>query len=198
MLRDVMPMPQSEVTGLLDAWSDGDPAALAELMPLVYDEIHRIARRQFRRESKGLTLQPTAVVNEVYLRLKGQRKVRWRSRAEFFAVAAQLIRRVLVDHVRKRKRLKRGGDVPKVPFDEFLDRAELRASSLVALDDALGDLGRLSPRQAQVVELKIFGGLTLDEIAGALEISRSTVNREWNAALLWLRRELSPSGLPDQ
>ncbi len=191
MLRDVMPMTSHEVTALLDAWSDGDPEALAELMPLVYDELHRIARRQFRRESKGLTLQPTAVVNEVYLRLKGQRKVRWRSRAEFFAVAAQLIRRVLVDHARHRKRLKRGGDVPKVPFEEVLGRAASKAPGLIALDDALDSLGRLAPRQARVVELKIFGGLTLEEIASALEISRSTVHREWNAALLYLRRELS-------
>ncbi len=193
MLDGVMPMTSHEVTGLLDAWSEGDPKALSELMPLVYDELHRIARRQFRRENKDLTLQPTAVVNEVYLRLKGQRKVRWRSRAEFFAVAAKLIRRVLVDHARRRKRLKRGGDVPKVPFDEVLGRAESRAPGLIALDDALDDLDRLAPRQAQVVELKIFGGLTLEEIADTLEISRSTVHREWNAALLYLRRELSTS-----
>lgn len=181
----------SEVSQLLDAWSEGDPQALSDLMPLVYDELHRIARLQFRRERKELTLQPTAVVNEVYLRLKGQRSVHWHSRAEFFAVAAKLIRRVLVDHVRRRKRLKRGGDVPKVPFDEMVGRAESRAPGLIALDDALEDLSRLSPRQARVVELKVFGGLTLEEIAHTLEISRSTAVREWNAALLWLRRELS-------
>ncbi len=187
-----MPMPVREVTALLDAWSDGEPEALAELMPLVYDELRRIAVRQFRHESKGHTLQPTAVVNEAFLRLKGQRQVRWRSRTEFFAIASKLIRRVLVDHVRHRRRLKRGGDVPKVPFDEMLGRAELRAPGLIALDDALEALTELAPRQSRVVELRIFGGLTLEEVAIALDMSRSTVHREWNAALLWLRRELSP------
>ncbi len=152
------------MTALLDAWSDGDPKALTELMPLVYDELHRIARRQFRRESQGMTLQPTAVVNELYLRLKGQRKVQWRSRAEFFAVASKLIRRVLVDHVRRRRRLKRGGDVPKVPFDELIVRAEMRASVLVALDDALEALTQLSPRQAQVVARQTAENLELDDL----------------------------------
>ncbi len=180
-----------EVTALLDAWSGGDPKALAELMPLVYDELHRIASRQFRREGEGHTLQPTAVVNEVYLRLKGQRKVRWHGRAEFFAVAAKLIRRVLVDHARRRGRLKRGGDVPKVPLDEEFGLPDSKAPGVLALDDALEALDRLAPRQSRIVELKIFGGLTLEEIAGALSVSRSTVRREWNAALLWLRRELS-------
>ncbi len=187
-----MPIQSREVTALHDAWSEGEPDALAELMPLVYDELRRIAMSQFRREGKSHTLQPTAVVNEVFVRLKGQRQVGWRDRNEFFAVAAKLIRRVLVDHARHRNRLKRGGDVPRVPFDEMLGRAELRAPSLIALDDALEDLARMAPRQSRVVELKIFGGLTLEEIADALEISRSTVHREWNAALLWLRRELSP------
>ncbi len=182
----------SEVTELLDAWSEGDPDALTELMPLVYDELRRIAVRQFRREGKGHTLQPTAVVNEAFLRLKGQRKVRWHSRTEFFAVAAKLIRRVLVDHARRRQRIKRGGDVPKVPFDEMLGLPDSRAPGVVALDDALEGLARLAPRQSHIVELKIFGGLTLEEIAGTVKISRSTVLRDWNAALLWLRRELSP------
>ncbi len=181
----------SEVTALLDAWSGGDPKALAELMPLVYDELHLIASRQFRREGRGHTLQPTAVVNEVYLRLKGQRRVRWHSRAEFFAVAAQLIRRVLVDHARRRKRLKRGGDVPKVPLEEELGLPDSKTADVLALDDALQALFRLAPRQSRIVELRIFGGLTLEETGSALSISRSTVHREWNAALLWLRRELS-------
>ncbi len=180
-----------EVSALLDAWSGGDPKALAELMPLVYDELHRIASRQFRRESKGHTLQPTAVVNEVYLRLKGQRRVRWHSRAEFFAVAAKLIRRVLVDHARRRGRLKRGGDVPKITLDEELGLPDSKAPGVLALDDALEALGKLAPRQSRIVELKIFGGLNLEEVGRALSISRSTVHRDWNAALLWLRRELS-------
>ncbi|MEM7587999.1 MAG: sigma-70 family RNA polymerase sigma factor [Acidobacteriota bacterium] len=188
-----MSLTDSEVTALLDAWSDGEPDALSELMPVVYDELRRMAESQFRREGQNHTLQPTAVVNEVFLRLKGQRRVHWRSRAEFFAVAARLIRRVLVDHARHRKRIKRGGNVPRVPLDEMLDRAEARAPDLIALDDALEALGDFSPRQSRVVELRIFGGLTLEEISRVLEMSRSTVHREWNAALLWLRRELSPA-----
>ena len=122
-------MPARQVTALLDAWSEGDPDALEELMPLVYDELHRIASRQFRREGDGHTLQPTAVVHETFLRLKGQRQVRWHSRAEFFAVAAKLIRRVLVDHARRRGRLKRGGDAPRVPFDATENMAILTRGS---------------------------------------------------------------------
>ena len=183
--------PSDRVTNLLDAWSGGDAAALDELMPLVYDELRRLAGRQFHRESSGHTLQPTAIVNEVYMRLKGQRRVHWRGRAEFFAVAAKLIRRVLVDHARRRKRLKRGGDVPKVPIHELIAIAEEKAPSLIALDDALEGLAELAPRQSRIVELRIFGGLTLEESAATLEIGRATVHRDWNAALLWLRRELS-------
>ena len=192
----VMPRERSDVTELLDAWSSGDPAALNELMPLVYDELHLIARRQFHREREDHTLQPTAVVNEAYLRFKGQRKVQWRSRAEFFAVAAKQIRRVLVDHARRRQRQKRGGGAPKVPFDQVLGLAETRAPSYVALDDALRGLAELAPRQSDIVELRIFGGLTLEEIAEMLSIGRTTVHRDWNAALLWLRRELWRDDLP--
>ena len=188
-----MPRALSEVTDLLDAWSAGDAGALNELMPLVYDELHRIAERQFRGESEDNTLQPTAVVNEVYLRFKGQRKVQWHSRREFFAVAAKLIRRVLVDHSRRRRRKKRGGGAAKVVFDEALDLAEARAPNIAALDDALEGLAELAPRQSHIVELRIFGGLTLEEVADLLDLGRSTVHRDWNAALLWLRRELSAS-----
>ncbi len=185
-----MPRAQSDVTELLDAWSHGDPAALNQLMPLVYDQLHLIASRQFHRERQDHTLQPTAVVNEAFLRFKGQRKVQWRSRTEFFAVAAKQIRRILVDHARRRQRQKRGGDVPQVPFDQALGLADSRAPSYVALDDALRDLAQLAPRQSHIVELRIFGGLTLEEIAETLRIGRTTVHRDWNAALLWLRREL--------
>ena len=188
-----MPRPSGKVTDLLDAWSGGDAAALDELMPVVYDELHRLASRQFHRESSGHTLQPTAIVNEVYMRLKGQRQVRWRNRTEFFAVAAKLMRRVLVDHARRRSRLKRGGDVPKVPIQEVLALADEKAPDLIALDDALDGLSGLAPRQGSIVEMRIFGGLTLDEVAFALSIGRATVHRDWNAALLWLRRELSPT-----
>ncbi|MCP3962485.1 MAG: sigma-70 family RNA polymerase sigma factor [bacterium] len=185
-----MARPIGKVTDLLDAWSGGDATALDELMPVVYDELHRLASRQFHRESSGHTLQPTAIVNEVYMRLKGQRQVRWRNRAEFFAVAAKLMRRVLVDHARRRSRLKRGGDVPKVPIHEVLAVAEEKAPDLIALDDALEGLADLAPRQSRIVELRVFGGLTLEEVAIALGIGRATVHRDWNAALLWLRREL--------
>lgn len=188
-----MSRPPSEVTALLDAWSDGDPAALDQLMPFVYDELHRIASRQFRREGDDHTLQPTAVVNEAYLRLKGQRKVKWHSRNEFFAVAATLIRRVLVDHARRRRRAKRGGGMPKLPLDDAIGLAEAEAPSFVALDDALVALAAFAPRQCRIVELRIFTGLTLEEVAEVLKIGRTTVYREWNAALLWLRRELSSS-----
>lgn len=191
MLLTAMTSPSSEVTDLLDAWSAGDAGALDELMPLVYDELRGIAGRQFHREVGGHTLQPTAVVNEAFLRLRGQRKVQWHNRVEFFAVAAQLIRRILVDHARRRKRVKRGGGVTPLPLDEAIDLGEERAPSLVALDDALQGLAELAPRQSRIVELRIFGGLTLDEVAGTLAVGRSTVQRDWNAALLWLRRELS-------
>ena len=181
----------SDVTELLDAWSTGDPGALDELMPLVYEELHGIAGRQFRGEASSHTLQPTAVVNEVFLRLKGQRKVQWHSRIEFFAVASRLVRRVLVDHARRRKRGKRGAGVAPLPLDAAISLDDERAPSLVALDDALESLARLAPRQSRIVELRIFGGLTLEEAASALDVGRSTVQRDWNAALLWLRRELS-------
>lgn len=186
-----MPRLSSEVTALLDAWSGGDLAALDELMPFVYDELHRIASRQFYREGNDHTLQPTAVVNEVYLRFKSQRKARWLNRTEFFAVAAKLIRRVLVDHARHRKRAKRGGGIPNMPLDEMIGLAEEKAPSFVALDDALEGLAALAPRQSRIVELRIFGGLTLEEVAEVLGVGRTTVHRDWNAALLWLRRELS-------
>ncbi|MEM7354644.1 MAG: ECF-type sigma factor [Acidobacteriota bacterium] len=186
----------SAVTALLDAWSGGDPQALDELMPYVYDELHRMARRQFQREIGGHTLQPTALVNEAYLRFKGQRQVSWRNKAEFFAVAAKLIRRVLVDHARRRKRLKRGGGALRMPLDDVIGLVEAKAPSFVALDDALEALASFAPRQSHIVELRIFGGLTLEEVARLLEIGRTTVHRDWNAALLWLRRELSASSEP--
>ncbi len=186
-----MSRPSNEVTDLLDAWSSGDPKALDELMPVVYDELYKIASRQFQRESGGHTLQPTAVVNEAYLRFKDQRKVTWRDRTEFFAVAAKLIRRVLVDHARRRKRKKRGGELSKMPIDERFDIAEVREADLIALDDALRGLTQLAPRQSRIVEMRVFAGLSLEDVAEVLKIGRSTVHRDWSVALLWLRRELS-------
>lgn len=164
-------------------------------MPYVYDELHRIARRQFHHEGDDHTLQPTALVNEAYMRFKGQRKVSWHNKAEFFAVAAKLIRRVLVDHARRRKRAKRGGGAPKMPLDEVVLLIQSKAPSFAALDDALKGLAAFAPRQSHIVELRIFGGLTLEEIVRVLGIGRTTVHRDWNAALLWLRRELSDSDL---
>ncbi len=181
----------SEISQLLDAWSQGDSEALDQLMPLVNDELRRIASRFFRDEPSSHTLQPTAVVNEAYLKLKGQRKVQWHSRAEFFGVAAKLIRRILVDHARHRQAGKRGGDVLKVPLDEAKALPEDQDPDLIALDDALEDLARLDPRQSRIVELRIFGGLEFKEIAKVEKISRVTVWREWTSVLLWLRRELT-------
>ncbi len=186
----------SEVSQLLDAWSDGDSEALDQLMPLVSDELRRIARRYFYDEPSGHTLQPTAVVNEAFIRLKAQRKVRWHGRAQFFGAAAQLIRRILVDYARHRRAEKRGGKVLIVPLDEALSLPEELDPDLIALDDALEDLAQLDPRQARIVELRFFGGLDFQEIAELEKISRSTVWREWKTALPFLRRELSRDPAP--
>ena len=186
-----MPHTSGEVSQLLDAWSQGDPEALDQLMPLVADELRRIAKRFFKDEPSSHTLQPTAVVNEAYLRFRDQRKVQWHSRAEFFAVAATLIRRILVDHARHRQAEKRGGRMVKVSLDEVFDLPETEDPDLIALDDALKDLAKLDSRQARFVELKIFGGLKVEEIGEVLNMGRTTAWRDWKSALLWLRRELS-------
>ncbi len=183
---------QSDVTQLLKAWSHGDPEALERLMPVVFEELRRIAKRYFNRESSGHTLQPTALVNEVYLKLVNQRSVHWRDRAHFFGVAAGLIRRILVDHARKRQTAKRGSGAQKITFDEALDLPEIQDADLIDLDDALTDLARVSPRQSHIVELRSFVGLTFEEVAAVEHLSRSTVIREWNHAKLWLSRALSP------
>ncbi len=182
--------PSSEVTKLLDAWNDGDPKALDQLMPLITDELRRIAHRQFNREPSSHTLQPTAVVNEAYIKLKGQRKVRWRSRAEFFGVASETIRHILVDYARRRQAEKRGGKVLIVPFDEALALPEDQDLDLIALDQALEKLAKLDPRRSRVVELRYFGGLKDKEIAEVENIARTTIHRDLKAALPWLRREL--------
>ncbi len=186
-----------DVTELLDAWSDGDGSALEELIPLVLDDLRRIAGSFLARESPGHTLEPTALVNEIYLRLVGRRTVQWESRTQFFATMAQLMRRILVDHSRRRKAIKKGGDVQKSVFDETLDTRTLWGPAiraidvdLVALDDALQSLAVVDLRQARIVELRYFGGLTIEETARALETSPTTVKREWNTARLWLLREL--------
>jgi RNA polymerase sigma factor (TIGR02999 family) len=184
-------LPRSvEVTGLLKAWSAGDPAALDRLAAHVYDELRRIARRYMGKERAGNTLQATALVNEVYLRLADVKDIDFEQRAQFFAVAAQMMRRILVDAARARGTHKRGGGAIKVNVDETAVLAPERESSLVALDDALEAFSKLAPRQAKVVELRYFGGLTEEETAEALKISVRTVRRDWDLAKSWLMREL--------
>lgn len=184
---------EHEITRLLHAWGDGDPDARDRLIPLVFDELKAVARRQLVRERPDHTLQATALVHEVYLRLAKQESVRWQDRQNFFAVAGKLVRRVLVDHARKRRTEKRGGGGVRITLDEGLGSGTIRDDDLVALDDALQDLAEADPRGAQVVELHVFGGLKHDEIAEHLGVSRTTVTRDWTHAKHWLRRQLGPS-----
>ena len=174
------------VTGLLLEWQQGDDRALERLTPLVYDEIRRIAHRFMQRERDGHTLQTTALVNEAYIRLLGQQNVDWNSRSHFFAVAAQVMRHVLVDHARRRNYLKRGGEFQQVPIEDVVLMSDARASELIALDEALDQLAQIDHRKARVVALRYFGGLSLEETASVLDISVMTVRREWRAAKAWL------------
>lgn len=181
-----------EVTELLSEWSRGDSAALERLIPLVFEDLRRIASRCLRNEGQGHTLQPTALVSEVYLRLMGQRQLEWQSRDQFFGVAALLMRRIMVDYGRGRQSAKRGGGLAKVPLDEAIDfLPETRGVDLVALDGALSRLAEIDPRLGRIVELRFFMGLSHEEIAEILQISTTTVKREWKTARLWLFRELS-------
>jgi RNA polymerase sigma factor (TIGR02999 family) len=187
-----MALPKSaEITGLLRAWSGGDQAALDRLAAQVYDELRRMARHYMRNERAGNTLQTTALVNEVYLRLVDVKNVDWQQRAQFFAISAQMMRRILVDAARARGSNKRGGGAVKVNVDEIPVLSPERDSSLVALDDALEAFSAVAPRQAKIVELRYFGGLTEEEIAEVLKISPRTVRRDWEFAKSWLMRELS-------
>jgi RNA polymerase sigma-70 factor (ECF subfamily) len=181
---------RQEITGLLLAWNGGDPAALDRLMPLVYEELRRLARSYMRRQRPDHTLQTTALVNEAYLRLIDSSRVSWQNRAHFFAVSAMVMRRVLVDLARARRSEKRGGEAIVVSIDEALDAVPDRAAEIVALDEALNTLAGLSPRQARVVELRYFGGLTEEEVAEVLQTSERTVRRDWTLARAWLKREL--------
>ena len=183
-----------EVTKLLKAWSDGDQSALDRLMPLVYDELHRLARRHMRREKPGHLLQTSALVNEAYLRLVDASQVHWQNRAHFFGIAARLMRRILVDDARRRHRDKRGGQMIQVPLDEALSAPQEQAANLVALDDALKTLAAIDPRQSEIVELRFFGGMSIEETAEVLKVSPTTVQREWRAAKAWLYRALSEGG----
>ena len=179
------------VTELLIAWSGGDSSAMDALIPLVHGELRRLARRQMKREREGHTLQTTALVNEAYLRLVDLSRIRWQDRAHFFAMSARLMRRILVDHARSRRYLKRGGGAVRVSFDEALAVSRESAADLVALDDALQSLARLDPRKGQVVELRYFGGLSVDETAEVLQVSPETVMRDWRLSKTWLLREVS-------
>ncbi|HUP25103.1 MAG TPA: sigma-70 family RNA polymerase sigma factor [Thermoanaerobaculia bacterium] len=179
-----------EVTLLLEAWASGDRSALNRLLPLVHDELHRLAHRHLQRERVGHTLQTTALVNEAYLRLVGQRRSRWQNRAHFFAIAAQMMRRILIDHARKMAFAKRGGGIPKISLDDACVIAEERAEELVALDDALQSLARVDERKGKVVELRYFGGLSVDETAEVLGVHPDTVTRDWRRAKAFLRREM--------
>lgn len=185
-----------EITKLLVAWGDGDQSALADLTPLVYEELHRLAHNYMGRECAGHTLQTSALVNEAYLRLIDWKNVRWQSRAHFFAVSAQLMRRILVDFARSRGYQKRGGGMRVVPLDDAIIVSENKGPDLVALDEALCALAKLDARQSQIVELRFFGGLTIEETAEVLKVSEGTVRRDWSLARSWLHRELDANREP--
>jgi RNA polymerase sigma-70 factor, ECF subfamily len=185
--------PIEEISRLLTRWSDGEQAALDELMPLVYDELRRVAIGYLRRERGNITLQPTALVHEVYLRIAGQQNSPWRSRPQFFSLAATMMRNILVDHARQAKAIKRGGP----QYTLSLSHADRIGSgpdvALVALDDALRDLAAIKPQHSKIVELRFFGGLSIEETAQALGVSHSTVERGWTFARAWLRNALETS-----
>jgi RNA polymerase sigma-70 factor, ECF subfamily len=179
------------ITQLLVRWGDGDQRALEELMPLVYDELHQLARSYLRRERADHTLQPTALVHEAYLRLIDQSRANWQSRSQFFGIAAQMMRRILVDHARLHQAAKRGDGDLKLSLTQADQVADQQAVDVLALDEALHRLAAFSPQQSQVVELRFFGGLTIEETAKLLGVSHATVERDWSVARAWLRRELS-------
>jgi RNA polymerase sigma-70 factor (ECF subfamily) len=185
------PISPHEITLLLAEWSGGNQAALDKLYPLVYDELRRMAHRFMRRERKGHTLQTTALINEAYLRLVEQKNVHWANRSHFFAISAQIMRRILVDHARQYAYLKRGGGAQHVSLDEAALVTKDRARELLLLNDALDNLAKLDPRRSQVVELRYFGGLSNDEIGELLKISANTVTRDWNMARAWLYQQLT-------
>jgi RNA polymerase sigma-70 factor (ECF subfamily) len=181
---------EQNVTELLAAWSGGDEAALEKLVPLVYQELHRTAHRYMARERSGHTLQTTALINEVYMRLTDFQEMNWQNRNHFFGICANLMRRVLTDFARSRRFLKRGGNAVHLPFDENLFGGRERAAGIVALDDALNALAVFDERKSRVVELRFFGGLSTEETAQVLNISVETVMRDWKMAKVWLLREM--------
>lgn len=188
---DVGMNPAGTVTQLLLRWSNGDKTALDDLMPVVYNELRRLAGIYLRRESPNNTMQPTALVHEAYLKLVDQKDVSWQNRAQFFGMAAKMMRNILVDHARQQKAAKRGGNQLKLSLTNIERLGSMPNIDLIALDEALNNLAAIKSQHSRIVELKFFGGLTIEEIAEVLEISHATVERDWNFARAWLRRELS-------
>ena len=182
---------QSELTNLLDDWKQGDPSALEKLTPLIYDELRRIAHRYARRERNGHTLQTTALINEAYVRLAGNESPDWQNRQHFFAVTAQVMRHILIDHARRRQALKHGGGGQQVSLSEAKAMTNERAAELIALDEALEELAAFDARKSQVVQLRFFGGLNLEETAEVLGVSLMTVRRDWRAAKAWLYKAVN-------
>lgn len=183
--------PPAEITQLLIAWNQRDQEALDQLLPLIYDTLHQLAESYMRRERADHTLQATALVNEAFLRLTGGGKVEWQNRAHFFGVAARAMRQILVEHARGRDRLKRGGGITHLTLGEAVDWSDDKDLDLVALDDALKSLEKFAPRQSRIVEMRFFGGLSVEEVAAALNLSAITIKREWALAKMWLYREIS-------
>lgn len=182
---------QNDVTQLLVAWSNGDQAARDQLMDVVYEELHRLARRYMSHESPGHTLQTSALVNEAFLRLVDQRNVHWQNRAHFFGIAAQMMRRILVDYARRRQHARRGTGEPNLSLDEGLIVSDERSAEVVAVHEALEELSKIDARKGQMVELRFFGGLSIEETAEVLSVSPGTVMRDWTLAKAWLHREMS-------
>src|SRR5215213_9995227 len=181
---------QAEITQLLINWANGDQSALDTLMPMVYAELHRLAHHYMKRERPGHSIQTTALVNETYLKLIDQRKTRWQNRAQFFAISAQLMRRILVDHARSYSYVKRGGGARKVSLGDVADLSQISTTDVVMLDESLALLAEIDPRQSRIVELRFFGGLTIEETAEVLGLSPATIKSEWRTARAWLYRHM--------
>lgn len=185
-----IPPPSTQVTKLLKDWSDGDQSAADKLMPLVYEELRRLAHRYMRREKPGHTLQTSALVNEAYVRMVDQNKIQWESRTHFFGIAARLMRQILVDQARKRNFPKHGGGAIRVSLNENTATAQQQSATVMALDDALKRLEKLDPRKGRIIELRFFGGMSIEETAAALDVSPGTVMRDWTFARAWLQKEM--------
>ncbi len=183
-------MTNHDVTGLLQHWSSGDQQAFERLVPIVYDELRRLADGSLRQEPTDLILQPTALVHELYLKLVDQKRAQWRDREQFFGVASKMMRRILVDHARQRLAGKRGAGAAHVPVEEALDQPAETSRTVLAVDDALKRFAEIDPERSRIVEMRYFGGLDLEEIADLMQVSRTTVKRHWSVARMWLHREL--------